>query len=58
MMIQSYYLQTQSLQVMFILKLTHPTTYSQKSFRRHTTSVHTCSSHHISLDNGRFQTLQ
>lgn len=52
-----YYLQTQSLQVMLTLKFPHSTTYSQKSFRRNTTSVYTCSTHHISLDDGSFQTL-
>ena len=52
-----YYLQTQSLQVMLTLKFPHSTTYSQKSFRRNTTSVYTCSTHHISLNDGSFQTL-
>jgi hypothetical protein len=42
---------------MFIMKLPHPTTDSKECFRWDTTSVYTCPTHNIALNDGSFQTL-
>lgn len=52
------HLQTQSFQVMLILKFTHPTAYRKKGFRRNTSPIYTSSTHDITLDDSCFKTLK
>ncbi|KAJ0442903.1 hypothetical protein HanRHA438_Chr16g0761331 [Helianthus annuus] len=44
--------------MVFILKLSHATTNGKKGFGRNTTTINTCSTNHITFNDGRFQTLR